>query len=463
MVSTGSAVGFYLTPDGTTVFFLDDNASTTTTVYQATLSTAYLISSAGAITSNTITTTSALGALGLTFNPNGLEIYISKPTGVTPFNNTVEKFTLSVAFDTGSTVTQIGTGLLDHGADYNFAPTYASSGNKAYVGSIDAGVAYIDEYDLGTAYDLTAATWLARISIDTQITHASLPISVTIAEDGSRVVAAQYDGTNDQIATYNIGTAYDITTAVIDGSGAVDSDTATVNVQSIFFSSTGDELYTMMAGNDVYQYDAVEIVPGNSTPVLNFNGTEKLTTNTDGILITGDLDFTGADSILTPPTYATASLPAGTLGGMVYDSSTKQIKVYDGTTWAASGAAPGMAMYVLTAATTNATITEALDANSSTLDLADNTTWRFEANIVARRTDAGAIESSGYKFTGVIARDTGAAAIVGIVAEVVDAEDDASWFVTVDANVNALRVQVTGALAKDISWVVFIRTVEVSD
>ena len=125
-------------------------------------------------------------------------------------------------------------------------------------------------------------------------------------------------------------------------------------------------------------------------------------------------------------------------------------------------------MYVLKAATIDATQTEALVGGSggTQLILPDNTTWRFEANIVARRTDAAG-ESGGYKFTGVIDRQVGVAttAIVGIVAEVIDAEDDANWFITVDADAatGALRVYVNGTAAKDVNWVVFVRTVEVSN
>ena len=197
-------------------------------------------------------------------------------------------------------------------------------------------------------------------------------------------------------------------------------------------------------------------------------------TSTDGILITGDLDFAGTDSLLTPPTYTTALLPGTpTEGGMVYDSSSKQIKFYDGTQWSDIASTEGLSVYVIKAATTDATQTEALvgGAGGTQLILPANTTWRFEANIVARRTGGtegtGVVgDSSGYKFTGVIHREAtaGTTSIVGFVAEVIDAEDVPAWAVTVDADATngALRVQVTGTALENISWVAFIRTVEVT-
>jgi hypothetical protein len=125
--------------------------------------------------------------------------------------------------------------------------------------------------------------------------------------------------------------------------------------------------------------------------------------------------------------------------------------------------------YVLSSQTTDATQTELFidgTGGSSRMVLADDSTWRFEIDVVARRTDAND-EGAAYKFAGAIDRNTGVAttALIGSVAETIDAEDTAAWSVAVDADTTngSLRIRVTGEAAKTIRWVAFVRTVQVTE
>jgi hypothetical protein len=109
--------------------------------------------------------------------------------------------------------------------------------------------------------------------------------------------------------------------------------------------------------------------------------------------------------------------------------------------------------------TTNATATEMfLDGATATqrMVLPSNATWVFDIMVVARRTDVDD-ESAGYRITGVIDRNAGAAttALVGTPVVTVLAEDMAAWDVAVNANTTqgALRIMVTGEAAKTIRWV----------
>jgi hypothetical protein len=125
--------------------------------------------------------------------------------------------------------------------------------------------------------------------------------------------------------------------------------------------------------------------------------------------------------------------------------------------------------YVLSSQTTDATQTELFVdgvGGSSRMALSDDSTWRFEIDVVARRTDAND-EGAAYKFVGAIDRNTGVAttSIIGSVAETIDAEDTTAWSVAVDADTTngSLRIQVTGEAAKTVRWVAFVRTVEVTE
>ncbi len=136
-------------------------------------------------------------------------------------------------------------------------------------------------------------------------------------------------------------------------------------------------------------------------------------------------------------------------------------------------AAAGDAQYgrmVLRKHTTDATAT-VLTADTLTpgstnqVILPDDSTYAFSILVVARRTDAND-ESAGYKFEGVIDRNSGAAttAIVGTVAKTVLAEDTVAWDCNVSADTTngGLKIEVTGEAGKTIRWVATVWTTEVT-
>ena len=143
--------------------------------------------------------------------------------------------------------------------------------------------------------------------------------------------------------------------------------------------------------------------------------------------------------------------------------------VYTGGSFTAIGdAQSGKA--VLRISTTDATpaVMVSDDNTASTTNqvvLPNDSTYAFTILVVARRTDADN-ESAGYKFEGVVDRNTDAAstAIVGTVAKTVLAEDTAAWDVNVTADTTngGLKVEVTGEAAKTIRWVATCWTSEVT-
>lgn len=119
--------------------------------------------------------------------------------------------------------------------------------------------------------------------------------------------------------------------------------------------------------------------------------------------------------------------------------------------------------YILKNETTDDTQTELFfDGTSGRMVLLNNSTWSFDVTVTARRTDSGN-ESASYKFTGCIDNNSNTVALVGSVDSSSN-EDTNSWNVTVDAdNTNkSLRIRVTGENSKNIRWVAFVKTVEVS-
>ena len=100
------------------------------------------------------------------------------------------------------------------------------------------------------------------------------------------------------------------------------------------------------------------------------------------------------------------------------------------------------------------------------LVIPDNSAYVFDIYVVGRRTDAVA-GAAGYRFNGLIRRDTGVATtvITGSVSKTVIAETNIAWdaLVTADAANGSIKIQVTGEAAKTIRWVVTVNTTEVTN
>ena len=120
-------------------------------------------------------------------------------------------------------------------------------------------------------------------------------------------------------------------------------------------------------------------------------------------------------------------------------------------TWQAAGT-------VLSGTTANATPTEIFVDGTPTnrVDVATGSTITFSALVAAR----SATESAGYKIEGVIKNDAGTAALVGVVAKTVFAEEDIAWDITVTAANNALTFIVTGDSVDSVSWEVTLNKIE---
>ncbi len=123
--------------------------------------------------------------------------------------------------------------------------------------------------------------------------------------------------------------------------------------------------------------------------------------------------------------------------------------------------------YVVYRVTTNATPAElaaaGTPATTTRIAIANDSTYAFEALVVARRTDADN-ESAGYKITGVIDNNAGTTALVGTPTVTVLAEDTAAWdiAVTADNTNDALVFTVTGENAKTIRWVATVHLTKVT-
>lgn len=124
-------------------------------------------------------------------------------------------------------------------------------------------------------------------------------------------------------------------------------------------------------------------------------------------------------------------------------------------------------MYVSRNITSNATATELfLDGATARLVPVNNSTWTFDILVTGRRTDTVG-GSAGYRFTGVIRKDTTAGSItfVGTPSKVVLGETTASLDASISADTTngSLNISVTGIAAQTWRWAAMTQTVEVTN
>ena len=124
-------------------------------------------------------------------------------------------------------------------------------------------------------------------------------------------------------------------------------------------------------------------------------------------------------------------------------------------------------MYILRNITTNATSTELfLNGTNQSLVTPNNSVISFSITVAARRTDITG-GGAGYKFDGVVIKDTTSASIsfIGIPSKTVLGETNKPWDVTLTTNTTngSLKISVIGEAFKTIRWVATVLTTEVTN
>ena len=168
---------------------------------------------------------------------------------------------------------------------------------------------------------------------------------------------------------------------------------------------------------------------------------------------TGVINVSNGDGVASNPTITIATDP--TLTGSITNTHGNFSVTGDAIT----------KTYVLRNTTSSASPTQLfLDGTATQMIVQSDSTWSFDVNVVARRTDTNN-ESASYRLSGAVDRNVAAntVALVGPALKTIINEDSSSWDVDVgvDTSTGALTVTVIGEAAKTIRWVAFVRTVEV--
>ena len=256
--------GLFLSPDGLNMYV---NGSTGDDVNQYTLSTAWDVSTATYVRVFS-TSSQDSNPQDIFFKPDGLSMFIMGQT-----NDTVFQYTLSSAFNI-STASYASKSFSV--ASQEGTPTglwFKPDGTVMYVIGNSADTVF--QYTLGTAWDVSTASY-ASISFSVA-SQEGTPTQVNLSADGLTMWIT--GSTGDDISEYALGTAWNVSTATFVNNLYVGfQDTSP---QGLFIDSTADNrVYIVGQTNDtVFQYNTATNSISAVTNVFNTTSNARVQGN----------------------------------------------------------------------------------------------------------------------------------------------------------------------------------------
>lgn len=320
-------VGLFFSPDGLNMYV---NGSVGDDVNQYTLSTAWDVSTA---TYLQLFSTAAqdTAPADIFFKPDGLAMFILGDT-----NNSVFQYTLSSAFNI-STASYASKSFSV--ASQDPTPTglwFKTDGTVMYV--IGNTNDTVFQYTLGTAWDVSTASY-ASISFSVSSQEGN-PTQVNLSADGTKMWVTGSGG--DDISEYTLGTAWNVSTATFVNNLYVGFQD--VNPHGLFIDSTAaNRVYMIGQTNDtVYQYNTATNSISAVTDVFNTTSNARVQGNlavqsnayVDGTLTAqGISTFNGATTFNSTFTTtststlcnATSTVSVGVGSGATVSGSTKTL------------------------------------------------------------------------------------------------------------------------------------------
>lgn len=224
-----SPAGFYIRPDGARLYVV---GVSTDTVFQQSMATPWDVAT---LSAGFYVGVQALDAVGLAFKPDGTKMYVLNSGSA---SDAVFQYSLATAWDV---FTASYDSVSFSVAGEETAPrgvTFKPDGTKMYI--VGTTGDDVNEYDLGTAWNVSTATYVQNFSVATEA--GALPYKVEFSDDGTKMFIAS--GTNDTIFQYSLSSAWDISTASYNSvSYNVVPDTGETVLLSFTFSDSGKKMY----------------------------------------------------------------------------------------------------------------------------------------------------------------------------------------------------------------------------
>lgn len=228
--------GVFFKPDGLKMYVMGRNGDA---VDEYDLSTAWDISTASFF-QNFSVAAQETSPSGIFFKPDGLKMYVIGQTGVD-----VNEYNLSTAWDvSAASFVQSFSVATETVVPSDVA--FKLDGTRMYV--LSAGGSAINEYSLSTAWDVSTATYLQNFSVATQETT---PQGLFFKPDGLKMYLT--GNTGRDVNEYALSTAWNISTASFVRLFSVAAQETVPT--GLFFGNNGAKMYVIGNSTDtVFQY-----------------------------------------------------------------------------------------------------------------------------------------------------------------------------------------------------------------
>ncbi len=238
-VQVSNMCAFRFKADGTKIYIADANSNI---IYQYTLGTPWVISSASYDTV-VFDATAQVGTLhSMRFKPDGTKMYLGAINGDSIFQYSLGTSWVvsSATYDSKSFDT---SGQVD--VDYLYAFNISPDGAKLYAWDSNHGITY--QYPLGTAWDISTASY-AGVIVNFSINNLA---QLQFNSDGTEVYIA--DLSASILYSYSLNTPWDLAT-INNNLFNADAQVGSDRLYSVALSTDGTKLFLGSDNNNVYQY-----------------------------------------------------------------------------------------------------------------------------------------------------------------------------------------------------------------
>lgn len=243
----GSPYAVEFNNDGTKMFVVGGSNDS---VYEYSLGTAYDLSSASYSGTSFDVSSEDGSATALTFNTGGTKMFV-----LGNGNDSVYEYNLSSGFDI-STASYSGTSF-DVSSEASFSEggiVFNGDGTKMlFLGTTSSYDYIVYEYNLGTGFDLSTASY-SGTSFDVSSTSGD---SLAFSEDGTKMFIVG-DGDGNDVYEYDLGTGFDLSTASYSGT-SFDVESEVSAGSGLGFSGDGTKMFVLGSFNaTIFEYEIGE-------------------------------------------------------------------------------------------------------------------------------------------------------------------------------------------------------------
>ncbi len=240
-VANSSFWGMSIVDSGTKVAFTD---ITNDVIEMYNLSTAYDLSTAGLSSTYDVSGEDGF-AFGVRFNTAGTQMFV-----LGGGNNTLYAYDLSTAFDV-STASATDTHVFSQ-VSTAISFSFNSAGTKLFVG--DESADDVSEFTL-SAWDITTLSYVDAFDVSAQ---TSSPYGLTFSSTGDEMFMTDGIASNGEVYQYDLGTAFDVSTAVLGGTLDTSGDLGATTITGVDFDGDGDRLFLILGGAAGYAEYALD-------------------------------------------------------------------------------------------------------------------------------------------------------------------------------------------------------------